>query len=147
MDARAFVARILDQPRVVSFRTVLDTYGRAAGGLLANGLAFSALFAAIPATLLVLGLAGWFAAGDATIQQQVSDALSAAVPPLADLIRGSVDAVADGAALTSVIGVVGVIWTVSQLLPPWTSPSPGSSSTNPSGMCFGGRFGALSSSA
>jgi len=115
MDARAFLARILEQPRVVAVRTVLDTYGQAAGGLLANGLAFSALFAAIPATLLVLGLAGWFASGDPTIQQQVSDALAAALPPLADLIRGSVDAVTDGAALTSVIGVVGVIWTVSQL--------------------------------
>lgn len=115
MDARAFLARILEQPRVVAVRTVLDTYGQAAGGLLANGLAFSALFAAIPATLLVLGLAGWFAAGDPTIQQQVSGALAAALPPLADLIRGSVDAVTDGAALTSVIGVVGVIWTVSQL--------------------------------
>ena len=37
---------------------VLDIYGHAAGGLLANGLAFSALFAAIPTTLLILGV-GW----------------------------------------------------------------------------------------
>jgi membrane protein len=115
MGARAFLVRILEQPRVVAVRLVLDTYGRAAGGLLANGLAFSALFAAIPTSLLVLGLAGWFAAGNPGIQQQVSDALSSAFPPLADLIRGSVDALADGAALTSIIGVVGVIWTVSQL--------------------------------
>jgi membrane protein len=115
MDARAFVVRLLDRPSVVAFRTVLDTYGRAAGGLLANGLAFSALFAAIPATLLVLGLAGWFAAGDPTIRQQVSDALSTALPPLATLIRSSVEAVAGGAALTSVIGAIGVIWTISQL--------------------------------
>lgn len=115
MGARAFLARIMDWPRVVAFRTVLDTYGRAAGGLLANGLAFSAIFAAIPATLLVLGLAGWLAAGDPATRQQVIDALSTALPPLADLIRGSVDALADGAALTSVIGVVGVVWTVSQL--------------------------------
>ena len=35
---------------------VLDIYGHAAGGLLANGLSFSALFAAIPTTLLVLGV-------------------------------------------------------------------------------------------
>ena len=48
---------------------VLDIYGRAAGGLLANGLAFSALFAAIPTTLLVLGLAGWVAAGDPAVQR------------------------------------------------------------------------------
>jgi uncharacterized BrkB/YihY/UPF0761 family membrane protein len=115
MDARAFLARILEQPRVVAVRTVLDTYGRAAGGLLANGLAFLALFAAIPTTLLVLGLAGWVADGNPAIRQQVSDALVAALPPLADLIRGSVGAVTDGAALTSLVGVIGLLWTVSQL--------------------------------
>jgi uncharacterized BrkB/YihY/UPF0761 family membrane protein len=111
MDVRAFLARIVEGPRVVAIRTVLDTYGRAAGGLLANGLAFAALFAAIPTTLLVLGLAGWFAAGDPTIQQRVINALSAALP----LIRSSVDVITDGAALTSVVGAIGVVWTVSQL--------------------------------
>lgn len=115
MDARAFVARFMELPRIVIFRTILDTYGRAAGGLLANGLAFAALFAAIPTTLLVLGLAGWFAAGDPTIQERVINALSTALPPLAELIRSSVDVMADGAALTSVVGAIGVVWTVTQL--------------------------------
>ena len=115
MDARAFVARFMALPRVVIFRTILDTYGRAAGGLLANGLAFAALFAAIPTTLLILGLAGWFAAGDPTIQERVINALSTALPPLSELIRSSVDVIADGAALTSVVGAIGVVWTVSQL--------------------------------
>lgn len=115
MDVRAGLARFMEQPRVVVIRTVLDTYGRAAGGLLANGLAFAALFAAIPTTILVLGLAGWFAAGDPTIQERVVNALSTALPPLAELIRRSVDVVTDGAALTSVLGAIGVVWTVSQL--------------------------------
>jgi membrane protein len=115
MDVRVVLARIMEQPRVVGIRTVFDTYGRAAGGLLANGLAFSSLFAAIPTTLLVLGLAGWFAAGDPTIQDRVVNALSTALPPLAELIRSTVEIVTDGAALTSIIGAVGVVWTVSQL--------------------------------
>jgi membrane protein len=115
MDIRSFMARVMERPRVVAARAVFDTYGRAAGGLLANGLAFSALFAAIPTTLLVLGLAGWAASGDATIQEQVSDALAAAFPPLADLIERSVQAISDGAALTSLVGVIGLLWTVSQL--------------------------------
>jgi membrane protein len=115
MRPRAVLAWILARGPVIVLRTVLDTYGRAAGGLLANGLAFSALFAAVPASLLVLGLAGWFAAGDAAIQGQVTDALTRAFPPLADLIGGSVEALAAGAAVTSIVGVVGVIWTVSQL--------------------------------
>jgi membrane protein len=115
MDIRSFLGRVLERPRVVAARAVFDVYGRAAGGLLANGLAFSALFAAIPTTLLVLGLAGWAASGDPAIQQQVIDALSTAFPPLAELIRGSVDAMSDGAVLTSLIGVIGLLWTVSQL--------------------------------
>jgi len=43
-----------------------------------------------------------------------SQALIEAFPPLADLINGAVSAVSQGAALTSIIGFVGVIWTVSQ---------------------------------
>jgi membrane protein len=115
MDPRAALAWFLDRPPVVVLRTVLDTYGRAAGGLLANGLAFSSLFAAVPATLLVLGLAGWLAAGDPGVQEDLRNALARAFPPLADLIDGSVHAIVGGAALTSIIGVIGVIWTVSQL--------------------------------
>jgi membrane protein len=115
MGIRSFLARVMERPRVVAVRAVFDTYGRAAGGLLANGLAFSALFAAIPTTLLVLGIAGWASSGDPAIHDQVSDALATAFPPLAELIRSSLDAITEGAALTSLVGVVGLLWTVSQL--------------------------------
>jgi membrane protein len=115
MALRALLDRVLALPPVATARSVLDVYGRAAGGLLANGLAFSALFAAVPSTLLVLGLVGWLAAGDAELQREVTNALVAALPPLADLIRESVDALTDGAALASIVGVVGLIWTVGGL--------------------------------
>ena len=115
MDIRSFLAWFLERPRVVTIRAVLNVYGRAAGGLLAGGLAFSALFAAIPTTLLVLGVVGWAASGDPAIQEEISTALATAFPPLAELIRSSVDAVAEGAALTSLVGVIGLLWTVSQL--------------------------------
>lgn len=95
-------------------RAVLDIYGAAAGGLLANGLAFSSLFAAIPTTLIVLGVAGWLT-NDSAVRAAVADALSQAFPPLADLIDESLSAVTGGAALTSILGVLGLIWTVSQL--------------------------------
>src|SRR5207342_1459388 len=57
--ALALLGRFLDRPRIARIRAVLDIYGAAAGGLLANGLAFSALFASIPTTLLIVGVAGW----------------------------------------------------------------------------------------
>ena len=115
MDPVAILAHVLDRPHVVVVRRILDIYGRAAGGLLANGLAFSALFAAIPTTLLVLGVGGWIAAGNPAAVQRLADALITAFPPLVDLIRGAASAISQGAALTSLIGIVGVIWTVSQL--------------------------------
>ncbi len=115
MDFASILARILDRPRVVGVRRGLDIYGRAAGGLLANGLAFSALFAAIPTTLLVLGVGGWIAADNPAARDRLARVLSDAFPPLTDLIDGAVVAIGRGAALTSLIGVVGVIWTVSQL--------------------------------
>jgi len=115
MDPAAILSRVLDRPQVAKVMRVLDIYGHAAGGLLANGLSFSALFAAIPTTLLVLGVAGWITAGNPEASTRVANALIQAFPPLADLINGAVDAISRGAALTSLIGVVGVIWTVSQL--------------------------------
>lgn len=113
MDPRAILARILELPPVAAVRAPLDVYGRAAGGLLARGLAFSALFALLPTLLLVLGLVGW-TAGDPASRDRISATLIASFPPLASLVRDSVQAVADGAALASIIGTVGVIWTVSQ---------------------------------
>jgi membrane protein len=115
MDPAAILSRVMDQPQVAKVMRVLDIYGHAAGGLLANGLAFSALFAAIPTTLLVLGVAGWITAGNPEASARVANALIQAFPPLAELINGAVEAMSHGAALTSLIGVVGVIWTVSQL--------------------------------
>jgi len=114
MDVTAILARVLDEPRVARVRSVLDTFGAAAGGLLSNGLAFSSLFAAIPMTLLILGVAGWFT-GDPSVRTTVADALINAFPPLEDLINGSLDAITEGAALTSFLAVIGLVWTVSQL--------------------------------
>ncbi len=113
MDPRAILGRVLQVPQVAAARAPLDVYGRAAGGLLARGLAFSALFALIPTLLLVLGLVGW-AAGDAAARDRMSAVLISTFPPLAGLIGDSLEALSDGAALASVVGVVGVIWTVSQ---------------------------------
>jgi YihY family inner membrane protein len=113
MDPAAILARVLDEPRVAYVRAVLDTYGRAAGGLLANGLAFSALFATIPTALVTLGVAGLLA-GDPATQAALAEALAEAFPPLSELIEGALAALVQGAAITSIIGVIGLIWTVSQ---------------------------------
>ena len=92
MDVTAILARFLDEPRVARVRAVLDTYGRAAGGLLANGLAFSALFAAIPT---ISSCSVWRARwpNDPAVRQTIGDALIAAFPPLEELIDAALDAI------------------------------------------------------
>jgi YihY family inner membrane protein len=113
MDLAPVLERVLGDRRVARIMAILDTFGKAPGGLLANGLAFSTLFASIPTLLLALGLAGLIA--DETTVRKITDALIKAFPPLTDIIESSMVAVSQGAAVTGLIGLVGVIWTVSQL--------------------------------
>lgn len=113
MDVSALVDRILQTPPIAFGKSVLDTYGASAGGLLANGLAFSALFAAVPTTLLMLGIAG-FVATDPDFQAELAARLAATFPPLADLFLDGLQAVSNGAGVSSIIGVIGVVWAISQ---------------------------------
>ena len=85
-----------------------------AGGLLANGLAFAALFATFPLVLLILGIAGLVVV-DPEAQQRLADALKASSrrwPTSSTRRDGRARANATAA---SVLGFVGVIWAVSQL--------------------------------
>jgi uncharacterized BrkB/YihY/UPF0761 family membrane protein len=114
MDPQAILGRVLDTPRVAYVRAILDTYGRAPGGLLANGLAFATLFAALPVALLVLGAAG-LVVGDPTAQEDLARALKELFPPLADFVDQALLAVTSGATAASIVGLVGTVWAVSQL--------------------------------
>lgn len=113
MDLAALLGRFLDRPGVVEVRAVFDIYGRAPGTLLANGLAFAALFTTIPLALVTLGVAGWLI-GDPALQAQLAAAIGRLVPPLAEFVDQALVAVSEGAALTSLVGVAGLAWTLSQ---------------------------------
>ena len=113
MQPAAILERFLDRPRVAELRSVVDVYGRAPGGLLANGLAFAALFAAFPVALVTLGVAGWLV-DDPTLQARLAQAIRTLLPPLSDLVDQALLTLSDGAAITSAVGLVGLVWTVSQ---------------------------------
>ena len=104
---------MLDRPRVATARQVFDVYGRAPGGLLANGLAFTALFAIVPVALVTLGVAGVLVVNP-TVQSQLAVAIGVLLPPVRELIDDALRSMSEGAGVTSIIGVVGLIWTVSQ---------------------------------
>jgi membrane protein len=113
MDPAKVLEKVLDEPRVAELRRVLDIYGRAPGGLLANGLAFTTLFAVVPIALVTLGVAGLLV-DEPAVQEQLAQALGAIMPPVAELVEQALVSMAQGAAVTSLIGVIGLIWTVSQ---------------------------------
>jgi membrane protein len=113
MDPAAILAGFLDRPRIATARRVLEVYGKAPGGLLANGLAFTALFAIVPVALVTLGVAGALV-DDPRVQAQLAVAIGALLPPVRDLIDDALRSMSAGARLTSVLGVVGLVWTVSQ---------------------------------
>jgi YihY family inner membrane protein len=113
MDPTVILERFLDRPKVAYVRAVLDVYGRAPGGLLANGLAFAALFATVPVALVTLGVAGWLV-NDPAVQADLALALGNLFPPLQELVAQALLALSAGAAFTSIVGIVALVWTVSQ---------------------------------
>ena len=113
MDVRSIAQRVLALPLVRFVLAVLDTYGKAPGGILANGLAFAALFSALPTTLLLLGIGG-LVAQDPAFQAKLANALAEAFPPLAGLFEDALAAVSQGAGIASILGLLGLLWGVSQ---------------------------------
>jgi YihY family inner membrane protein len=113
VDIGSIAASVLERPRIRFLRSIVDAYGAIAGGLLANGLAFSALFAAVPTSLLILALAG-YVAREPHFQARLIERLSTAFPPLRELLQDALAAVSSGAGVSSVLGFLGLVWAVSQ---------------------------------
>lgn len=116
LDAiRRWVAPILARPTVQRLRAGLDAFDSAGGGLLAGGLAFTALFALVPAVLLVLGVAGLVFADDERRAAAI-DELATYVPPLRELFAASLADMARGAIGTSVFGLAALVWGASRFM-------------------------------
>jgi len=92
---------------------VLDRYGSAGGGLLAGGLAYAALFAIVPAVLLMAGIVGLVVA-DPAERARFVDVLVGVLPPLRELIQAVLDEAARTAAPVSIVGAVILIWGTSR---------------------------------
>jgi membrane protein len=103
------VSIVLQWRWVVALRRILDRYGAAAGGLLAGGLAYAALFAIVPAVVLLAGVAGLVYADPAAREQAVA-VLTGVLPPLRDVSAVGLAEVARSAAPVSLIGAVALVW-------------------------------------
>lgn len=111
--ARALAARVGALPPVVTLSEVMATYGSAAGGLLAAGLAYGALVAMLPGFLLFVGLVG-FVIRDPVTRDEVIRQASTQFPPLAELVRDGITSLADTASAASILGIIGLAWGTSR---------------------------------
>jgi membrane protein len=107
------LGEVLDQPAVAALRRVLDRYGAAGGGLLAGGLAYAALFAIVPAVLLLAGITGLFVA-DPIERARFIAVIVDVLPPLRDLIHLVIDEAARDAGPVSIIGAIVLLWGTSR---------------------------------
>jgi membrane protein len=107
------VDRLLRWPPVVRLQEILAAYNEAGGGLLAAGLAFSALFAGLTGLLFAVGLTG-FVVNDSGSREKIVGDIARQVPPLEPIVRDGLLKMAGNAGAFSVLGIAGLGWSASQ---------------------------------
>ena len=112
--------RLLDRVRsvvgsgpVATTRRVLDRYSAAGGGLLAGGLAYAALFAIVPALLLVAGVTG-LVISDPDTRARVVDTIAGVLPPVRDLAAVVLAEASRDATPVSLVGALALVWGASR---------------------------------
>jgi membrane protein len=107
--ATRIVERVGGLPAVKLLVAVLDNYDAGGGGLVAGGLAYSALLALLPGLLLVLSVVAVLIDSPAA-RDQIVAWIGQAVPPLEDLARTALEQVSAGAVPTGIVAIVGLLW-------------------------------------
>jgi membrane protein len=96
-------------PPVRRLSSILDIYNKAGGGLLADGLAYSALFAGLTGLLLAIGVLGYLVPSEAD-RQRLVDGLTGQFAPLAPAASVGLRSLASNAGAFSILGLVGLAW-------------------------------------
>jgi YihY family inner membrane protein len=101
--------RVLNLRPVQRPRAVFSVFNQAGGSLLAEGLAYSALFAGLTGLLLAVGLFGYLvpSAGD---RQRLIDGFSGHLTPWAPIAQNGLDSIAAHAGVFSIVGLAGLVW-------------------------------------
>ena len=101
---------LLERPEVAEVQAILADDRAGDGSLLSAGLAFRALFAILPALLLLAGLVGLFIAYPARRAEVLASALRLVPAPLADPFRGALEGLVAGGSAFSVVGLATLAW-------------------------------------
>jgi YihY family inner membrane protein len=89
--------------------TVFGIYTRAGGSLLAEGLAYGALFAGLTGLLLAVGLLGYLVPSEAD-RQRLVEGLTGQLAPLAPVASDGLRSLAANASGFSILGLIGLAW-------------------------------------
>jgi len=100
---------ILDLPPIRRPRAVFALYNRAGGSLLAEGLAYSALFAGLTGLLFAVGIFGYLVPAEAD-RQKLLDGFTGQFAFLAPVARNGLNSIAAHAGAFSIVGLVGLAW-------------------------------------
>ena len=109
----AWLDGIVGRATSSTVQRVLERYASAGGGLLANGLAYSALFAIVPAIVLALG-AATLLLGPGADRAAFVDAAGRAVPPLRDLLDPILTELDRLSGSITILGIAGFVWGASR---------------------------------
>ena len=109
------IARLAALPPVVELRAVLRRYGDSGGGLLADGLAFAALFAIVPGVLLTITIVG-LVTGDPARRADAITAVAVVLPPLRDLMQAVLDQANQSAGALGIVGLATLAWGASRFV-------------------------------
>lgn len=100
---------ILDLPPTRRPRAVLAVFDRAGGSLLAEGLAYSALFAGLTGLLFAVGIFGYLVPAESDRQRLIDD-FTGQLAPFAIIARDGLNSVAAHAGAFSIVGLAGLAW-------------------------------------
>ena len=110
---RSVASRLLEWSPIATARRVMTVYDEAGGALLAGGLTYSALFALLPALLLLSGILG-IVVTDPDRRRAIVEGIAASLPPLRDFLDTSLEALSNGAVGFGVLGLLGLSWGASR---------------------------------
>jgi membrane protein len=105
--------RVLGLEAVRRPRAVFDVFNQAGGSLLAEGLAYSSLFAGLTGLLFAVGVLGYLVPAAAD-RQRLIDGLTGQLAPFAPIANDGLNSVAAHAGAFSIIGLAGLAWGASQ---------------------------------
>jgi YihY family inner membrane protein len=100
---------ILDLPPIRRPRAIFAIYNQAGGSLLAEGLAFSSLFAGLTGLLFAVGIFGYLVPAESD-RQRLLDGFTGQLAPLAPMARDGLNSVVAHAGVFSIVGLVGLAW-------------------------------------